>query len=388
MAVSSFNKREREIMPRRKKGIKGRGSVFQRKDGRWVAQFPVEETGKMKQLYAATEAKAYEKLDKALQEQKQGILTAGPKRKLGDHLKWWLEEIKRHPLRETSYIRYQAALKHIVPELGNVPLQKLTPQMIQTFYNSKIKEGQSSSSIRTMHKVLHGALAYAVKARLLPYNPSDNTSFPKLTKRKVKPLTLEQGQQLLHAAQGHHLEMLLTLALTTGMRHGELIALRWEDVDLEQGSIYVHRTEFYRGKAGFLENDPKSEAGERTIFISKTLCEKLKQHRTHQNEQRLKGGAAWKNLDLVCCNRKGGFLISNNVRTAFYKLLEKAKLPEMHIHDLRHHASTLMRSLGIDLKVVQEILGHANLDMTANVYSYVLPYMQREAAEKMDILLP
>jgi integrase len=376
-------------MPGRKrdKGIKGRGSVFPRKDGRWVAQFVVEETGKMKQLYAKTEKEALEKLDKALLEQKQGILATGPKRKLGDHLKWWLEEVKRPKLQETSYIRYQTALKHILPKLGNIPLQKLTTEMIQTFYNSKIKEGQSASSVHAMHKIVHGALTYAVKTRLLPYNPSDNVSLPTRVKRKVKPMTLEQAQHLLHAAQGHHLEMLITLALTTGMRHGELIALRWEDIDFEQGSIYVHRTEIYQGKAGFYEKEPKTEAGERTIFISKTLCEKLKQHRIHQNEQRSKAGSKWKNLDLVCCNRKGGFFLFVGVRASFYRLLDKAGLPRMHIHDLRHHAATLMRSLGVDLKVVQEILGHADLDVTANIYSYTLPHMQKDAAKKMDILL-
>lgn len=348
----------------------------------------------MKQLYAATEAKAWEKLDKALQEQKQGILATGPKRKLGDHLTWWLDEVHQQKIRHTTYARYRFALdKHIVPELGNIPLHKLTAQMIQSLYNSKAKEGQSPSSIQSMHNVLHKGLSYAVQARLIPYNPSDNVSLPRQIKRKVKPLTLEQAKLLIQVAQGSHLEMLIMLALITGMRHGELITLRWEDIDLEKGTIYVHRTggyqsKKYRGISGFLEGEPKTEAGERIIPISKKLCEELKQYRSRQNEKRSKAGTAWKELNLVCPNsRNGNFLDHTNVRESFYRLLKKAGLPLVHIHDLRHNAATLMRSRGVDLKVIQEILGHSSMDITANIYSHVLPSMQIEAAERMNALL-
>ncbi|GCF07351.1 tyrosine-type recombinase/integrase [Dictyobacter arantiisoli] len=384
-------------MPRqRKKGIKGNGSVFQRKDGRWVAQFLVEGTGKTKQLYAATEKEANEKLQKALQEQRQGILATGPKQKLGDHLNYWLEEVKRQKLRESTYQSYRIMIDtHINPKLGNIPLHKLTTQTIQAFYNNKAKEHQnktkehpSSGSVHIMHTVLHQALKYATQVRLIAYNPSDNIVLPKRTKRKVKPFTLEQSRHLIQAAQGSHLEMLITLALFTGMRHGELVTLRWEDINFENASIYVHRTGRYWGKGRFIEGDPKTEAGERIIPISHKLCDELKRYQSRQKEMRLKARGEWNDIGLVCCNtRNGGFLNHANARKSFYLLLEKANLPRIHIHDLRHTASTLMRSMGIDLKVIQEILGHSNMDMTANVYSHVLPEMQTQAAEKMNRLL-
>ncbi len=367
--------------------IPGFGTVYQRgSDNRWVASFKVEETGKKKDLYGKTQEEAYALLQKAYQDQKQGILAIGPKQKLAGHLNWWLDEVKKQKLRESSYIRYRQALDtYIIPVLGDIQLQKLTTQQIQTFYNNKQKEGLSPSSIITMHKVLHQGLEYAVRIHLISHNPSNSASLPKQTKRKVKPLTMEQARHLLKIAKGHSLEVFIILALTTGMRHGELIALRWEDVNLEQGSVYVHRTAAYYGKSKFIEGDPKTEMSERTLPISKIVCDILTTHKVRQNEIRLKVGPAWKNLDLVFCNRTGGFLIGATVRGSFYPLLNKAGLPLMHIHDLRHTASTLFQSMGVNPKTVQEMLGHSEMSQTFD-YTHALPSMQREAVEKMDNL--
>jgi integrase len=369
---------------------RGSGSVFRRPDRKggkeWVAQI-ILENGSTRQRYFYTQAEADEALNEMLYEQKRGMLATGSRQKLADLLNWWLDEVQRQRLRESSYIRYRYALdKHILPALGDMQLQKLTTHMLQSFYNSKQKEHQSPSSIQTMHKVLHKALDYAVHIRLLSYNPSDHVSLPRQVKRKVKPLTLEQARHLLHVAQGSSLEGFLTLVLATGLRHGELVALRWDDVDLEKGSVYVHRTASYQGKSRILEGDAKTASSERVIPISHTVCQRLAAHKVRQNEQRLKAGLAWEDHHLVFCNRKGGILIGANTRTQFYRLVKKADLPPMHIHDLRHTASTLFRSMGVDLKVVQEILGHSQVDMTLNVYSHVLPSMQTAALEKIDRL--
>jgi integrase len=176
------------------------------------------------------------------------------------------------------------------------------------------------------------------------------------------------------------------MALATGMRHGELAAVRWEDLNFEEGSVYVHRNVGYLWKLKHVEGEPKTEAGERTIPLAPHLCVILKAHSVRQNEERLKAGARWQDRDLVFCNRSGGFLTPPPLRASFYRLLEQAGLPRIHIHDLRHAAATLFRSMGVDIKVVQEILGHSTLDMTANVYSHVLPHMQKEASEKINRL--
>jgi integrase len=190
-------------MARRKKGIRGGGSVFQRKsDKRWVAKFLVEETGKYKSLYADTEREAYEKLQLALQQQRQGILASGPNQKLSDFLTWWLEEVHRRTIRDSTYLRYRGLLNnHIIPELGHYQLQKLTTQRIQALSNKKLKEGQSPSSVHAMQHLLHAALEYALKGRLISHNPSAGVSLPAVKKRKTVPLTLEQARHLIATAR-------------------------------------------------------------------------------------------------------------------------------------------------------------------------------------------
>ena len=390
-------------MPRRKKGVKGRGSVFPRKDGRWVAQFIVEETGKPKHLYASTEKEAYEKLDKALQEQKQGILATGPNQQLGDYLNWWLEDVHKVTIRKSSYIRYRSALdKHILPELGQIQLRRLSTRTIQAFYNKKLKEGQSPSSVLSLHKVLHGGLKRAVKLRYLPFNPSDGVSLPSgEPEREGQALTLEQARHILKVAHGHWLEAFIALALSTGLRHGELTSLRWSDIAYDQKMqvciLSVRHTVGYYPIYKFLEGDPKTRKGRRVIPLVPAVYKLLEEHRQNQDDARQEAGEKWKDQGLVFPNRHGDFLYPNIARATFYRLLDKARrtpdesgqlvpIPDIHIHDLRHTASTLWQSLGISEKMAQELLGHSEVEMTRNVYTHIIPAMQQEFVERLNSL--
>jgi integrase len=369
---------------------RGSGSVFrrpERKGGKeWVAQI-ILENGKTRQRYFYTQAEADEALNEMLYEQKRGMLATGSRQKLADHLTYWLEHVKKRTIRTSTYVRYRIALeKHILPALGHLALNKVTLRIIQQFYNQKLDEGQSPSSVITMNKVLHQALALAVKERLIMVNPCTGIALPAVKGRKVQPLTVEQAQQLLQEVEGTMMEPFIALALVVGIRHGELLALRWQDIDLDQGMLAIHSTltqdETYR----FVVGDPKTASSERVILLPRPVCEMLRAHRARQRETCLKVGSAWQQHDLVFCTNKGAYLWPHNVRQRFYRLLKRAGLPQMHIHDLRHSAATLLRKMGVDLKVIQEILGHSTLDMTANVYSHVLPSMQQEAVEKMQHL--
>ncbi len=376
--------RERRPRPRR---IKGTGSVYPRQDGRWGADFIEESTGKKKTLYGKTAKEAQAKLDRALMEQKQGILATGPQQKLGDHLEWWLEGVHKLKIRPGTYLRYRGLLNtHILPELGHIQLRKLTTRQIQTFYNKKLSEKLAPATVHNMHSILHNALKSAVKWRYIPFNPADGVELP--PNEPIRPgrsFTLEQARILLKESQGQRLGVFIALALTTGMRHGEILALRWDDINVEQGTIYIHRTvSRLEAPYRFIEGDPKTKAGVRTVPLLPVMHEILEQHCIKQNEVRLKAGDLWQEKNLVFCTRHGGFLRSGDMRDAFHRLLEKAGLPDMHIHDLRHTASTLWQSLGIDAKVRQEMLGHSTLDMTMTVYSHVLPSMQKDATERMN----
>jgi integrase len=207
---------------------------------------------------------------------------------------------------------------------------------------------------------------------------------PRYTPREGYPLDQEQAQRLLRAAQGNRLECVITLAITTGMRLGEILALRWSDINMEEKVLHVRRTVDYIKTFGWVEDEPKSASGKRDIQLPQVTVDALKEHRTAQLEARLKVGAHWKEQGLVFPNRYGGFFRRMRLYAIFEKLLKEAGLPDMHFHDLRHSAATILLSMGVPAKVVQEILGHSNISTTMNIYGHVFPSMQRNAMDEMD----
>jgi integrase len=237
------------------------GSVFQRKDGRWVAQVRLE-NGQKKQRYFKPdqEKEARVALRKMLNEKEQGTLPTGPQQTLKAYLEQWLEQrYKLSAIRTSTYNQYRCLInKHIVPALGYIPLQKLTPQRIQAFYTNKLDEGLSAKTVSHFHTVLHKALEQAVKWNLIARNVCDLATPPSPKRHEMKPLTPEQAQRLLEVAREHKLEALLTLAVTTGMRRGELLALHWQDIDFNEGSLYVRRTISRIGKFGLVVSEPKT----------------------------------------------------------------------------------------------------------------------------------
>ncbi len=178
--------------------------------------------------------------------------------------------------------------------------------------------------------------------------------------------------------------MLLTLALTTGLRRGEMLALRWADVDLERRTVTIKRTVDYIPRYGYVENEQKTEAGRRVVLLPSFVVEMLKQHRVEQLEARLKAGGAWEDRDLVFTDLSGGYFNPRYLEKLMRKVVAEAGLPHITLHGLRHSAATLLLSMGVPLKVVQEILGHSSYSITADIYTDVLPSMQREAMDKWD----
>jgi integrase len=212
----------------------------------------------------------------------------------------------------------------------------------------------------------------------------DDVVLPRQEQPKIHPLTPEQAQLLLQKMKDHPLEVLLTLTLATGMRKGEILGLRWADVDLEKGTLHVAHTLNYIARYGFVEGEPKTQGSKRTILLPQFVIEALRRHRTAQLEVRLMAGALWVDHDLVFCNKQGGFIVHTTLLYHFSKLLKEAGLPQVRFHDLRHSAATLLLSMGVPAKVVQELLGHSRIGMTLDTYSHVLPAMQKDAADKME----
>jgi integrase len=206
-------------------------------------------------------------------------------------------------------------------------------------------------------------------------------------KRKPQFLTKEQALHLLESLREHRLEVLVSLALATGMRKGELLSLRWDNVSLEEGTIQVQHTVDRLPGYGLYESDPKTDASRSSIVLPDYIVGLLKQHRIRQAEIRHQAGDKWKNLNLIFTNKEGGFLIPTRINEPFNKAVAAAGLPPMRFHDLRHSAATILLAMEIHPKVVQELLGHSKISTTMDLYSHALPTMQRSAMKEMDDFL-
>src|SRR5215469_200850 len=372
---------------------KGEGSVFKRSDGRWIAQITLE-NGRQKQYYAKSEKDANVRLRKALDELEHGSLTTEKDQTLKEYLEHWLENVKRPSLKIGSYLRYRDLLdQHILPALGHLPLRKLKLEHLEAFYARLQAEGRtdgqgglSAKTVRLVHGILYQSLEAAARRRRIAYNVCRDVTLPRVERPEMQTLTTEQAQRLLAVAKGHRLEALLTLALATGMRRGELLALQWKDLDWKSGSLQVRRSVNRYAGQGFKVSEPKTKKSRRKIALPVFVMEVLKEHRTRQLEERLQVGSTWEDHGLVFSNAYGNFLNPSHLGADFHTLLKQAKLPMVRFHDLRHTAASLLFKMNVSPKMVQEILGHSDIEMTLGIYSHVLPGMHEEAMGKMDQL--
>lgn len=378
-------KKQRKQRPR---AHHGEGSVFELKDSkrtkRFVAQITLED-GTKKKTYHATEREAIAARRKMLNELEQGVIATGPQQKLKDYLEYWLEDVHRATIKVSTYALYRRNLdKHIIPHLGHIQLKKLTTDHVQAFCAKMSQEGLKPGTVRILHTILSGALDDAVQWKRITVNVCKTVKLPRYTKRKIHPLDEEQARRLVKAAQGSRLDCVIVLALTTALRLGEILALRWEDIDVEKRTLRVSHTVNYIHRQGWVEDEPKSESSNRSLTLPQVTVEALKQHRTHQLEARLKAGTRWKDMGLVFPNRDGEYFRRPRLYAIFKKLLQEAGLPNIRFHDLRHSAATILLSTGVPAKVVQEILGHANISTTMNIYGHVFPSTHGDAMDEMD----
>ena len=363
----------------------GQGSVYRLRGGRWCAAL-FDSDGRRKTHAGKRREDVIAWLDKKRRDRHDGLPLVDEKLTLGKFLTDWLEAV-RPSLRPESRRRYEDACRlHITPSLGKVPLAKLKPERVQALYSQLLAKGLSGTSVQLIHGVLHRALRQAVRWKKVQTNVCDKDSVdaPRRTTPEMHALSPEEARRLLDAAQGHRLEAFFTLAITSGLRLGELQALRWADLDLDGARLRVQRT-----LAGMVDGhpvfaEPKTPKSRREVHLSALAVASLRRHRVAQAEARLRS-PFWENLDLVFTTDTGRPLDGNNVRARdFAPLLEKAGLPPMRIHDLRHTAATLLMAEGVPVKVASEMLGHADVTTTLRIYSHVLPGMGEAAADAMD----
>ena len=308
---------------------------------------------------------------------------------LGEYLDRWLSDSVKGTVRVSTYERHEAITRlHIKPSIGRVGLKKLTPAHVRGLYSEKLDSGLAPATVCKIHSTLHKALSQAVSDGTVPRNAAE-VKAPRPTPEEMRPLSEAEAQAFLEAAResGDRFEALYVLAITTGMRRGELLALRWDDVDLERATLRVGRALVREGGRHTL-GETKTRRGRRKVNLTPRTMNALKIHRKEQLEEKLRCAALYQDNGLIFASGAGTAMNPENlVKRSFKPLLKRAGLPEIRFHDLRHTCATMLLGRGVHPKFVQELLGHATIAMTLDTYSHYLPSMGDQAAGAMESVL-
>jgi integrase len=368
----------------RKRG-NGEGSITRRKDGLYMARYTVQTaTGsKRKTIYGKEREDVAEKLADALSNRNKGLVFDAGSQTVGEYLERWLETSAKGSVRESTYESHRKQVRcYVVPAIGRVKLKGLSSMQIQGMYRAMLDRGLSPRTVQYTHAVLHRALRQAVRWGLIPRNVSEDVDRPRLRREEIRPLNRDQARHLLKTAgeAGDRFEALYVLALHTGMRPGELLGLKWGDVDLDEGGLRLNRA-----LAGRNLTTPKTKRSRRRIDLSAASIAALKAHRRRQLEEQMKKAGLWKNHGLVFPSAVGTPLSHRNVVRSFKALLKRAGLPiSTRLYDLRHTCATLLLGSNVHPKYVQELLGHASIALTLDTYSHVLKGMDGGIGGAMD----
>ncbi|MEJ7816497.1 MAG: site-specific integrase [Rubrobacter sp.] len=367
---------------------KGDG-ITKRKDGRYMARYTVHtpDGPKRKVIYGMRYKDVEKKLNEARGDAAKGLIYDAGKISVEEYLNRWLSDSVRDTVRQRTYERYESLVRvHIVPSIGRVKLKALTPAHLRRLYRERLDAGLAPRTVLHVHRTLSKALKQATDDGLIPRNAAGPVKPPRPRREEIRPLDPEQVRALFEAAAGDRLEALYVMAVTTGMRRGELLGLRWEDVNLEAGMLQVRRT-LSEPKGGYIFEAPKSGKG-RSVRLTRKATMALREHRKRQLEDRMQKAGYWQDHGLVFPSTIGTPTSGGNLSRAFKAALERAGLPNStRFHDLRHTCATLLLRQGVNPKYVQELLGHADISLTLNVYSHVLPDMGGAAAGAMDAAL-
>jgi integrase len=365
------------------------GSIYRRKDGYWVGQYGVQtaEGPKTRYIYGKRREDVREKLTKAKADRDGGLVYDAGHMTVGEYLDRWLNDSVRDTVRQRTWERYEQFVRvHLTPALGKIKLAKLTPAHVRGLYRDKVNSALAPRTVLHIHRAFSKALKQAAADGLIPRNPAAPVKPPQPRGEEIRPLNREQVRVLFEAASGDRLEALYIVAVTAGLRRGELQGLKWEDLDLEAGTMQVRRT-LSEPKGGYIFEAPKSGKG-RNIRLTQRATAALTEHRKQQLEVRMERGMLWQENKLVFPSTVGTPLSGGNLNRAFKVTLQRAGLQKStRFHDLRHTCATLLLKQGVNPKFVQELLGHADISLTLNVYSHVLPDMGDATADAMEAAL-
>jgi integrase len=386
---------------KRKRG-QNEGTIYQRKDGRWAAGISLGyQNGKLKRksFYGKTRDEVQKSLTKALHDHQAGLPVALPRQTLEQFLDRWLIDCVKPSVRPKTFASYSQLVKlHINPQLGRLPLSKLGPEHVQRFLNDRLAvgairkketdpiKGLSPRTVQYLRAVLRRALGEALKWGLIGRNVATLVDAPRTVKHAIHPMTAEETKLFLAKCNGNRLEALFTVALAMGLRQGEALGLRWEDVDWKSRVLHV-RHSLQRINKKLVLSELKSESSRRDLPLIDVIAAGLRAHRSRQLAERLAAGKDWQESGFVFTTTIGTPLDARNVVRNYHETLTGAGIPLRRFHDLRHGCATLLLAQGVPLKTVSDILGHSQISITADIYAHVVPEMRRDAFGVMERLL-
>lgn len=371
-----------------RKRADGEGTITQRSDGRWMGRLSVSRDvdGKAHRLavYGSTQAEVVEKLKNLRQQRDTNAKSVVGKDTVAGYLQRWLENDVEVNRDAKTHQEYEGTVRlYVSPFIGHIKLSKLDGEQLVAWQGTLKKKGFSPNMRLRSIRVLRNALNKAVKLRLLPYNPIMALDKPKVTRKQVTPLETDACQRLFKACKSHRLGDLIVLAAMTGLRKGELFALDWNAVNLDEGVLVVRRQVQELG--GLKLKEPKTAAGKRVVSLDPVAVEALRSRLKKAKAE----GFEPEDVPIVFANERGGYLRGSNFdRRVWYPIREVAGIPDTFVfHDLRHTQASLMLAAGVDLKVIQARLGHRDFATTANTYSHLLQNAQNEAVEKLAAMM-
>jgi len=370
------------------------GQIVKRGENTWYIRIFLGRDADGKRKYFnktihGTKKDAQKFLTAKTREKDLGVFVEPALMPLNEFLDRWLSDVAKNKLRARTFDNYESLLNcHVRKILGTKRLSDIQAYEVQKLYNDMKKAEYSPKTIRHVHNVLSPAFKQAVKWRMLMQNPCDLCELPRMEKPEMMYFTPEETTIFLSAAKDDKFYAVFLLAIETGMRPEEYLALQWKDVDFVNNSVSVRRALVAKKGGGFIFTEPKTKKSRRSIPISNSAINVLKTHRRKQLEEKIKLGADYANYDLVFASEIGTPLLHGNLlRRHFKPIRDKAKLPKIRMYDLRHTTATLLLSAGENPKVVSERLGHASIVLTLDTYSHVLPTMQKEATDKIEKLM-
>lgn len=383
------------------------GSIFCDAQGRWrsVITLGVNADGspKRKTFYSKTQKEAIEKLTHAVHAQQNKMCVESSKMKLAQWLPHWLDTYVVTQIRQSTRVSYDTFIqRHIIPMLGNVTLARLTAQRIQEFYNHKLEKGRldgkggiSPKTLRNLHNMLHKSLEQAVRLQLIPVNPCDAVCLPPRQKRDVRYLSVDEQKRLQDAVRDERLGCTVILDLFTGLRLGELLGLKWENIDLNAGYLRVCQTvnrlksfdSAASTKTQIVVGEPKTKSSKRTISLLDHVVVLLQEHKTRQDAEKEQSFGAYQDNGFVFCNELGQPLDPRSFADFFKRMLKKAGIADINFHGLRHTFATRALEKGIPAKTVSDLLGHSSIVITMDLYTHVTDNVKKEAIEKLKDLL-